>query len=100
MALSSTDALHAPHPEHREVAMTKPEATTGKPRGSVRWVESQVNFSGATEKAVQAEFMAWYRANVHGVRNVKPRGVKRVSDNGVKRFLMLVEYEIKSAFET
>jgi hypothetical protein len=100
MALSSADALHAPHPEHREVAMTKPEATTAKPRGSVRWVESQANFSGATEAVVQADFMAWYRANVHGVRNVKPRGVKRVSDNGGGKFLMRVEYEIKSTSET
>jgi hypothetical protein len=91
---------HAPHPEHREVAMTKPEATTRKPQGSVRWVESQVKFSGVTEAVVQADFMAWYRANVHGVRNVKPRGVKRVSDNGVGKYLMLVKYEIKSASET
>jgi hypothetical protein len=100
MALSSAEALPAPHPEHREAAMTKPEVTTRKPRGSVRWVESQANFSGATEAAVHADFMDWYRANVHGVRNVKPRGVKRVSDNGVGKFLMLVKYEIKSASET
>jgi hypothetical protein len=80
--------------------MTKSEATTRKPRGSVRWVESQVKFSGAAEAVVQADFMNWYRANVHGVRNVKPRGVKRVSDNGVGKFLMLVKYETKSASET
>jgi hypothetical protein len=100
MALSSADALHAPHPEHREVAMTKPEATTRKPRRSVRWVESQAKFSGATEAVVQAEFMDWYRANVHGVRNVTPRGVKRVSDNEVGKYSILVKYEIKSASET
>jgi hypothetical protein len=50
--------------------------------------------------AVHADFMAWYRANVHGVRNVKPKGVKRVSDNEAGKFMMLVNYEIKSESET
>jgi hypothetical protein len=80
--------------------MAKPKATTGRPRGSVRWVESQAKFSGATEAVVHAGFQDWYRANVHTVRNVRPRGVKRVSVNGAGEFLMLVNYELRSTSET
>jgi hypothetical protein len=80
--------------------MAKPKAANRRPKGFVRWVESQAKFFGTTEEAVRADFMDWYRANVHGVRNVTPRGVKRVSGNGAGGFLMLVKYEIKSASET
>ena len=76
--------------------MTEPKATNGRPG----WVESQKEFSGATAVAVHADFMHWYRANVHDVRSVKPRGVKRVSGNEAAKFMMLVEYEIKSESET
>jgi hypothetical protein len=76
--------------------MTEPKATNGRPG----WVESQKDFSGATAAAVHADFMHWYRANVHDVRNVKPKGVKRVSGNEAGKFVMLVEYEIKSESET
>jgi hypothetical protein len=76
--------------------MTEPKATNGKPGP----VESQKEFSGATAATVHADFMAWYRTNVHDVRNVKPKGVKRVSGNEAGKFVMLVEYEIKSESET
>jgi hypothetical protein len=76
--------------------MTDPKATNGRSG----LVESQKEFSGATAAAVHADFMAWYRANVHDVRNVKPKGVKRVSGNEAGKFVMLVEYEIKSESET
>ena len=76
--------------------MTEPKATNGKPG----LVESQKEFSGATAAAVHADFMAWYRANFHDVSNVKPNGVKRVSGNEAGKFVMLVEYEIKSESET
>jgi hypothetical protein len=76
--------------------MTEPKATNGR----LGWVESQKEFSGATAAAVHADFMDWYRANVHRVRNVTPKGVKRVSGNEAGKFMMLVEYEIKSASET
>jgi hypothetical protein len=76
--------------------MTEAKATNGRPG----LVESQKEFSGATAAAVHADFMAWYRANVHDVRNVKPKGVKRVSGNEAGKFVMLVEYEIKSESET
>ena len=76
--------------------MTEPKVTNGK---SGR-VESQKEFSGATAAAVHADFMNWYRANARDVRNVKPKGVKRVSGNEAGKFVMLVEYEIKSEFET
>jgi hypothetical protein len=76
--------------------MTEPKTADGRPG----WVESQKEFSGATAAAVHADFMAWYRANVHDVRNVKPKGVKRVSGNEAGKFVMLVEYEIKSESET
>ena len=72
--------------------MTEPKATNERPG----WVESQREFSGATAAAVHADFMDWYRANGHDVRNVKPKGVKRVSGNEAGKFMMLVEYEIKS----
>jgi len=62
-----------------------------------KWVESQKEFPGVTTKAVHADFMAWYRGNVRDVRNVTPKGVKRVTDNGAGKFMMLVKYEIKSA---
>ena len=73
--------------------MTEPKATNERPG----WVESQREFSGATAAAVHADFMDWYRANGHDVRNVKPKGVKRVSGNEAGKFMMLVEYELKSA---
>jgi hypothetical protein len=76
--------------------MTEPKATNGRPG----WVESQKEFSGATAAAVHADFMDWYRAIVQDVRNVKPKGVKRVSGNEAGKFVMLVEYEIKSESET
>ena len=76
--------------------MTEPKATNGRPG----LVESQKEFSGATAAAVHADFMDWYRANVHDVRNVKPKGVKRVSGNEAGKSVMLVEYEIKSEAET
>ena len=76
--------------------MTEPKATNGKPGR----VESQKEFSGVTAAAVHADFMAWYRANVHDVSNVKPKGVKRVSGNEAGKFVMLVEYEIKAESET
>jgi hypothetical protein len=76
--------------------MTEPKVTNGRPR----WVESQKKFSGATAAAVHADFMSWYRANVHRVRNVTPKGVKRVSDSEAGKFMMLVKFEIKSAPET
>jgi hypothetical protein len=76
--------------------MTEPKATNGRPGQ----VESQKEFSGATAAAVHADFMAWYQANIHDVRNVKPKGVKRVSGNEAGKFVMLVEYEIKSESET
>jgi hypothetical protein len=44
--------------------------------------------------------MGWYRANVHRVRNVTPKGVKRVSYSEAGKFMMLVKFEIKSAPET
>ena len=82
--------MPSPHrPEHREVAMTELKA----------WVESQKEFPGATAAAVHADFMDWYRANVHRVRNVTPKGVKRVSDNEAGKFMMLVKYEIRSESE-
>jgi hypothetical protein len=76
--------------------MTEPKTTDGRPG----WVESQKEFSGATAAAVHADFMDWYRANVHDVRTVKPKGVKRISGNEAGKFVMLVEYEIKSKSET
>jgi hypothetical protein len=75
--------------------MIGPKATNRKPG----WVESQKDFSGATAAAVHADFMDWYRANVLDVRNVKPKGVKRLSGNEAGKFVMLVEYEIKSESE-
>ena len=80
--------------------MTKPKATNNRPQGPAQWVESQKKFFGATVTAVFDDFMDWYRANVHGVRNVTPKGVKRASGNGAEKFLMLVNYEIKSASDT
>jgi hypothetical protein len=80
--------------------MTNPKTTKRRPRRLAPWVESQAKFSGATEVAVFDDFMDWYRANVHGVRNVKPRGVKRESGNGAEKFSMLVNYEDNSASET
>ena len=53
--------------------MTATKATSPRPGRA----ESQKEFSGATAAAVHADFMAWYRANVYDVRNVKPKGVKR-----------------------
>jgi hypothetical protein len=76
--------------------MTEPKATNGRPGR----VESHKEFSGPTAAAVHADFMAWYRANVHDVCNVKPKGVKRVSGNEAGKFVMLVEYENKSESET
>jgi hypothetical protein len=77
--------------------MIEPQATNGTPE----WVASQKEFSGPTAAAVHADFMDWYRANVHDVRSVKPKGVKRVSGNEAGKFMMLmVEYEIKSESET
>ena len=76
--------------------MTEPKGTNERPG----WVESQKEFPGATAAAVHADFMAWYRANVHGLRNVKPKGVKRVSGNEAVKFMMLVDYEIEPASET
>jgi hypothetical protein len=76
--------------------MTEPKATNGRPG----LVESQKEFSGATAAAVHADFMAWYRANTHDVCNIKPKGVKRVSGNEAGKFVMLIEYEIKSESET
>jgi hypothetical protein len=76
--------------------MTEPKATNGRPGR----VESQKEFSGETAAAVHADFMAWYRANLHDLRNVKPKGVKRVTGNESGKFVMLVEYEIKSESET
>jgi hypothetical protein len=72
--------------------MTKPKAANERPQ----WVECQRKFFGATSSAVFADFMDWHRANVHGVRNVTPRGIKRVSDNDAGKFVMLVKYEIKT----
>jgi hypothetical protein len=76
--------------------MTKPKATDRRPQGPTQWVESQKKLFGATATAVFDDFMDWYRANVHGVRNVTPKGVKRVSGNGAGTFTMLVKYEIKA----
>jgi hypothetical protein len=76
--------------------MTEPKATNERPG----WVESQKEFSGAAAAAVHADFMDWYRANVHRVRNVTPKGVKRGSDNEAGKFMMLVNYEIRSESET
>jgi hypothetical protein len=72
--------------------MTKPIATNERPG----WVESQKKFPGATAAAVHADFMEWYRANVHRVRNVTPKGVKRGTDNEAGKFMTLVKYEIKT----